>query len=215
MPWKKKCTMCKNLSTTPDHVTEEVHPTHEPPTAPLESNSREGSQAVENTSTIAPTRRSSMPRNPPKRFVDFLLTESFEIMILECSEPTTYIEALACPDFEKWLEWMRAEMESMCENQVWNLVGLPDGVTPIGCKWVFKVKTDKDGNIHVFKARLVAKGFRQVHGIDYDETFSPVAMLKFIRILLAIVAFHDYEIWQMDVKTAFLNGFLKEDVYMT
>ncbi|MBN8152382.1 hypothetical protein J0J37_22685, partial [Vibrio vulnificus] len=66
-----------------------------------------------------------------------------------------------------------------------------------------------------FKGRLVAKGFRQTHGIDYDETFSPVAMLKSIRILLAIAAFHDYEIWQMDVKTAFLNGFLEEEVYMT
>ena len=61
----------------------------------------------------------------------------------------------------------------------------------------------------------MAKGFRQIHGIDYDETFSPIAMLKSIRILLAIIAFYDYEIWQMDVKTAFLNGNLLEDVYMT
>ena len=64
------------------------------------------------------------------------------------------------------------------------------------------------------KARLVAKGFRQVQGIDYDETFSPVAMLKSVRIMLAIAAFYDYEIWQMDVKTAFLNGFLEEELYM-
>ncbi|KAK8988355.1 hypothetical protein V6N11_061113 [Hibiscus sabdariffa] len=66
-----------------------------------------------------------------------------------------------------------------------------------------------------YKGRLVAKGFRQIHGVDYDETFSPVAMFKSIRILLAIAPFHDYEIWQMDVKTAFLNGKLEEDVYMT
>ena len=72
-----------------------------------------------------------------------------------------------------------------------------------------------DGNVHTYKARLVAKGFRQTHGIDFDETFSPVAMLKSIRILLAIAAYYDYEIWQMDVKTAFLNGNLLEDVYMT
>ena len=77
----------------------------------------------------------------------------------------------------------------------------------------FKKKTDADGNVTVYKARLVAKGFRQVQGVDYDETFSPVAMLKFVRIMLAITAFYDYEIWQMDVKTAFLNGFLKE-LYM-
>ena len=72
-----------------------------------------------------------------------------------------------------------------------------------------------DGKVNVFKARLVAKGFTQTHGIDYDETFSPVVMAKSIRILLAIVSYYDYEIWQMDVKTAFLNGKLLEDVYMT
>ena len=71
-----------------------------------------------------------------------------------------------------------------------------------------------DGKVHTYKARLVAKGYRQIQGVDYDETFSPVAMLKSIRILLAIAAYNDYEIWQMDVKTAFLNGNLLEDVYM-
>jgi hypothetical protein len=102
----------------------------------------------------------------------------------------------------------------MGDNQVWNLVDPPYGVKPIECKWVYKKKKDMDGNIHVYKARLVAKGFRQVQGVDYDETFSPVAMLKSIRIILAIAAYYDYEIWQMDVKTAFLNGNLEEDVYM-
>ena len=72
-----------------------------------------------------------------------------------------------------------------------------------------------DGNIQIYKARLVAKGYKQIHGIDYDETYSPVAMLKSIRILLAIAAHYDYEIWQMDVKTPFLNGNHEEDVYMT
>ena len=71
-----------------------------------------------------------------------------------------------------------------------------------------------DGNINIHKARLVVKGFTQVPGVGYDETFSPVAMLRSVRILLAIAAYFDYEIWQMDVKTAFLNGNLKEDVYM-
>ncbi|KAK8534652.1 hypothetical protein V6N12_057296 [Hibiscus sabdariffa] len=106
-------------------------------------------------------------------------------------------------------------MDSMSNNQVWTLVEPPEGIKPIGCKWVFKRKTDMDGNVQTYKGRLVAKGFRQIHGIDYDENFSPVAMFKSIRILLAIAAFHDYEIWQMDVKTAFLNGKLEEDVYMS
>ena len=117
-------------------------------------------------------------------------------------------------DSESWLGAMRSELKSMDENQVWNLVDLPDGARPVECKWVFKKKTDMDGNVSVYKARLIAKGFRQVQGVDYDETFSPVAMLKSVRIMLAIAAYFDYEIWQMDVKTAFLNGNLTEDVYM-
>ena len=75
-----------------------------------------------------------------------------------------------------------------------------------------KRKTDADSSVTINKARIVAKGFRQVQGVDYDETFSPVEMLKSVRIMLAIAAF--YEIWQMDLKTAFLNGFLKEELYM-
>jgi hypothetical protein len=69
----------------------------------------------------------------------------------------------------------------------------------------FKKKIDADGNVQIYKARLIAKGFRQIQGVDYDKTFSPVAMLKSIRILVAIPMYYDYEIWQMDIKTAFLN----------
>ena len=89
-----------------------------------------------------------------------------------------------------------------------------EGSKPIECKWIFKKKTDADGNVAVYKARLVAKAFRQIQEIDYDETFSPVAMLKSVWILLAIAAYFNYEIWQMDVKTSFLNEMLSEDVYM-
>ena len=92
---------------------------------------------------------------------------------------------------------------------------LTDGVKPIGRKWVFKLKTDKDENVSVYKARLVTKCFKQIHGIDYEERFSPIIMIRSIRIILAIAAYYDYEIWQMDVKTAFLNGYLEEDLYMT
>src|SRR4051812_34203440 len=109
---------------------------------------------------------------------------------------------------------MKSEMGSMYENKVWTLVDLPDGGQAIENKLTFKKKTDVDGNVTVYKARLVAKGFRQVHGVEYDETFAPVAMLKSIQIMLPIAAFYDYEIWKMDVKTAFLNGFLQEELYM-
>ena len=89
---------------------------------------------------------------------------------------------------------MNSEMDSMYQNEVWTLVDPPEGVKPVGCKWVFKKKTDMEGNVITYKARLVAKGFTQRYGIDYKETFSPVAMSKSIRILLAIAAYYDYEI---------------------
>ena len=79
------------------------------------------------------------------------------------------------PDFDKWLEAMKSEIGSMYENKVWTLVALPDDRRPIENKWIFKKETNADGNAIVYKARLVAKGFRQVQGIDYDETFSPDA----------------------------------------
>jgi hypothetical protein len=118
------------------------------------------------------------------------------------------------PDSKKWQVAMRSETDSMGENQVWHLVDPPDGVRPIECKWIYKKKKDMDRNVHIYKAQLVAKGFWQVQGVDYDETFSPVVMLKSIRIILVIAAYFGYEIWQIDVKTAFLNGSLDEDVYM-
>ncbi|GJT95850.1 retrotransposon protein, putative, ty1-copia subclass [Tanacetum coccineum] len=102
----------------------------------------------------------------------------------------------------------------MKDNKVWELVDLPPNGKTVGHKWLFKKKTDMDGAVHTYKARLVAKGFTQTPGIDYEETFSPVADIRAIRILIAIAAFYDYEIWQMDVKTAFLNGYLNEEVYM-
>ena len=116
-------------------------------------------------------RRSNRQRFQPRRYDDFILTESLDVLMLEHGEPATYKQATTGPDSKKWLEAMKSEMDSMFENQVWDLTDLPDGVKPIGCKWVFKLKTDKNGNVFVYKARLVAKGFKQIHGIDYDETF--------------------------------------------
>ena len=159
-------------------------------------------------------RRSVRPHREPERY-GFLVTGDNDMMVVHDNEPISYQEAMASPDSEKWLEAMKSEMQSMYENQVWSLIDTSEGLKTIGCKWVFKKKTDMDGNVHTYKARLVAKGYRQTQGVDYDETFSPVAMLKSIRILIAIAAYYDYEIWQMDVKTAFLNGNLLEDVYMT
>ncbi|GJW21467.1 retrotransposon protein, putative, ty1-copia subclass [Tanacetum coccineum] len=96
----------------------------------------------------------------------------------------------------------------MMDNMVWVLVDLPPGCKTVGSKWLFKKKTDMDGIVHVYKARLVAKGYTQLYEVDYEETFSHLADIRAIRILISIVAYYDYEIWQMDVKTAFLNGYV-------
>ncbi|GJT88074.1 retrovirus-related pol polyprotein from transposon TNT 1-94 [Tanacetum coccineum] len=132
----------------------------------------------------------------------------------ELDEPANYKEAMASLEAAKWKEVMKREIQSMYDNQVWNLVDTTPGLKTVGCKWIFKKKTDMDGKLHTYKARLVAKGYTITHGIDFEETFSLVAKIKSIRIMIAIAAFHDYEIWQMDVKTTFFNGKLIEDVFM-
>ena len=109
---------------------------------------------------------------------------------------------------------MKIEIESMYSNQVWLLVDPPDGTKSIGCKWVYKRKRGVDGKVETFKARLVAKDYTQKEGFDYEETFLPMTMIKSIKILLSIAAHIDYKIWQMDVKTAFLNGSFEETIYM-
>ncbi|KAH9753635.1 hypothetical protein KPL71_015142 [Citrus sinensis] len=158
-------------------------------------------------------RRSGRVTRLPARYM--LLGETYTAISDEhVQDPTSYNEALIDRDVEFWKKAMNQEMESMYSNQVWELVEAPNGVKPIGCKWIYKRKRGVDGRVETFKARLVAKGFTQKKGIDYEETFSPVAMLKSIRILLSIAAVLDYEIWQMDVKTAFLNGHLEENIYM-
>ena len=104
------------------------------------------------------------------------------------------MDAIQRSDSEKWLEAIKSEIESMKVNDVWILVDPPEGVKPIRCKWIFKRKRGTDGKVETYKARLVAKRYRQCYGIDYDEIFSPVVMFKFIRIILAIAAYLDYEI---------------------
>ena len=119
-------------------------------------------------------RRSTRTCSTPEWYGNPIL----EIMLLDNGEPSSYEEAMAGPDSNKWLEAMQSEIGSMYENKVWTLTDLPDDRRSIENKWIFKKKTDADGNITIYKARLVAKGYRQVKGVDYDETFSPVAKLK-------------------------------------
>ncbi|GJU86285.1 retrotransposon protein, putative, ty1-copia subclass [Tanacetum coccineum] len=112
----------------------------------------------------------------------------------DLGEPANYKAALLDPQSNKWLDAINVEIQSMKDNDVWDLVDLPPNGKTIGNKWLFKKKTGMDGAVYTFKARLVARGFTQTYGVDYEETLSLVADIRAIRILIAISAFYDYEI---------------------
>ncbi|KAM5555122.1 hypothetical protein ABKV19_023158, partial [Rosa sericea] len=120
-------------------------------------------------------------------------------------------DALADP---KWTQAMNEELEALQKNSTWDIVTMPAGKKTVGCRWVFTVKLKADGSIDRYKARLVAKGYTQRYGIDYEETFAPVAKINTVRILISLAANKDWPLHQFDVKNAFLNGNLEEEVYM-
>ena len=130
------------------------------------------------------------------------------------NDPETFSQAMSSKESKSWYSAMKEEMNSMTSNRIWDLVELPNGVKSVGCKWVFKIKKDSLGNIERHKVRLVAKGFTQREGIDYMETFSPVSKKDSLQMIMALVTHFDFDLHQMDVKTAFLNGNLEEEVYM-
>ena len=138
-----------------------------------------------------------MPRHsgrivwPPIRFIG--LGETYEEISREAeTNPYTYEEAMNDINAHHWVKAMKSELDSMYSNQVWDLVKTPNDIKPIGCKWIYNRKRGIAGKVETFKARLVVKGYTQKEGIDHDEIFSPVAMLKSIRILLSITAHYDY-----------------------
>jgi hypothetical protein len=133
------------------------------------------------------------------------------IWMLAADEPRNVEAAL---DEDCWKQAMKAELESIEQNKTWEYAVLPKDHKAIGLKWVFKVKKDPARNVVKYKARLVVKGYAQVHGIDYDEVFAPVARMETVKVLLALAAQGEWEVHHMDVKSAFLNGNLQEEVYV-
>ena len=149
----------------------------------------------------------------PYDYIVFLQEHEFDIGAVE-DDPINFHQALESSKSQEWIDAMNEEIKSMKDNDVWDLVPLPEGVKPIGFKWIFKTKKDLKGDVERYKARLVAKGYTQKEGIDYKETLSPVSSKDSFRTIMALVAHFDLELHQMDVKTAFLNGDIDETIYM-
>lgn len=136
---------------------------------------------------------------------------AFTTAISLAKEPQSFLQAMGDPN---WRAAMRAEIDALELNHTWVLTHLPLGKRPIGCRWVYKIKHNPDGSIERYKARLVAKGYSQQEGIDYTETFAPVAKMTTVRTLLALASAHHWHLHQLDINNAFLYGDLDEEVYM-
>jgi hypothetical protein len=184
---------------------------------------------------IVPIRTSSRNINPPTYLQDYVCNasqhisnvypisnylsynnlshshSSFALSLLHHVEPKTYAEA---SKHECWRQAMQDELTALEKTGTWDIVDLPDQVKPIGCRWIYKIKHHADGSVERYKARLVAKGYTQIEGLDYFDTYSPVAKLTTIRVVIALASMKNWHLHQLDVNNAFLHGDLQEDVYM-
>jgi hypothetical protein len=139
------------------------------------------------------------------------LFRSFIASLDATSVPKEWKDAVNDP---KWKAAMLEEMNALEKNKTWELVEWPKGKEPVGCKWVYTIKYNPEGKIERYKARLVAKGYTQTYGVDYEETFAPVAKMNTVRTLISCAANLGWNLFQMDVKNAFLHGELQEEIYM-
>src|SRR6202034_467602 len=131
-------------------------------------------------------------------------------------DPKSLGEARKRSDWSRWDDAMKKEYDALIKAGTWTIVEKPPGKNVVSCKWVFRIKRDASGGVEKYKARLVARGFTQIYGIDYTETFAPVAKLSSLRTILAIAARNDWPIEVFDFNSAFLNGELdaSEEIYM-
>ena len=161
----------------------------------------------------------SRARNPPARLGEWIyLVNRHSYACVAClaipDEPDSYQEAMASPEKEHWLAAMQEEYDSLIQNDTWTLEELPVEANLVKCRWVYKLKLAADGSVSRYKARLVAKGFTQRKGVDFEETFSPVVKFDSIRTVLSVAAAEDLNLTQFDVCTAYLNGLLRELIFM-
>jgi hypothetical protein len=174
--------------------------------------SEENVQSVPNSPSSTPSSPSSSSSSPSSTPIKIRSLDNVYARCNYCSiEPENFEEAFK---EDAWRKAMQEEIDSIEKNKTWELVEKPNNKEAIGVKWVYKVKHNPDGSVQKNKARLVAKGYAQQPGIDYEETFSPVARLDTIRALISLAAQKMWKLYQLDVKSAFLNGELKEEVYV-
>ncbi|UYV68405.1 hypothetical protein LAZ67_5004222 [Cordylochernes scorpioides] len=159
--------------------------------------------------------RTGKPGRPRKEYPTANLSTQEFSEVKYSPDPKDAEEALSGKDSYFWRKAMKEEFDSLIENKTWELVDPPKGQNVIGSKWVFRRKYSSDGSLERYKARLVAKGYSQKYGIDYEETFAPVVRHSTIRTVLALAVEYDLLVHQMDVQSAFLNGDVKEEIYMT
>jgi hypothetical protein len=189
----------------------------------------------QNEAAINEENKSSLIKEAPESFrisqrIHKLSTKAKENLELSGNKYLAYIQALLATnlvnesktleeaskreDASEWMEAVKQEYDSLIKNDTWSLVELPKDKKPIGCKWIFKLKLEVDGVVDRCKARLVAKKYSQMPGLDFYKKFSLVVKITSLRALLAIAAERGYKVHLMDVKIAFLNGVLDEDIYM-
>ena len=211
---------------TDDHDDDQEHETQETPDQMSDDNQdediipesdeedpNEDDIDVDNLTYDPGLRRSTRPSKPPVKFGAMLALQA-RMGNEDDSTPLTFDEAMSSSDKEEWKDAMKYEIKAIEKKKTWKLVPLPDGYKAVKNKWVYTTKKDTNQNISRHRARLVAKGFTQRRGIDYDEVFAPVAKYSTLRLILALATDEDLNLLQLDVKSAFLNGKLDEEIYM-
>lgn len=168
-----------------------------------------GFDTIENTIRNRLRDRSTLHNS---KYDDYVMAA--QDFMCEVQTPTSFIDAVESTEKYHWIKAMKSEMNSLRENNTWDLIQLPKGNKVLPSKWVYKIKTNPDGSTDKYKARLVIKGYKQCKGVDYNETFSPVARLAAIRAIISIAASEKMHLSQFDVSTAFLYGHLEETIFM-